>query len=204
MFRLGLRQEAWRPEHGEQGYLYSVRGVQLRMWSLGYLDRSDVTGELDYRTSQALLALQGWEGLARTGTVTGQVQVELFRGSRPKPTSHKAGHRLEIHRDRGVLLLLDGNDVVRAVHTSTGAGGATPSGSYRVYRKGSLVVGPVPGLDAVRRVLRGRDRDARVPGRSLVSGLARLRPASRRRGGARLLVRRRRDSRPGLLKRAEP
>ena len=137
MFRLGLRQEAWRPEHGEQGYLYSVRGVQLRMWSLGYLDRSDVTGELDYRTSQALLALQGWEGLARTGTVTGQVQVELFRGSRPKPTSHKAGHRLEIHRDRGVLLLLDGNDVVRAVHTSTGAGGATPSGSYRVYRKGS-------------------------------------------------------------------
>lgn len=135
MFRLGLRQESWRPEHGEQGYLYSVRGVQLRLWSLGYLDRADVTGEPDYRTSQALLALQGWEGLARTGTVTGQVQVELFRGSRPKPTSHRAGRRLEIHRDRGVLLMLDGNDVVRAVHTSTGAGGATPSGGYRVYRK---------------------------------------------------------------------
>ena len=135
MFRLGLRQESWRPEHGEQGYLYSLRGVQLRLWSLGYLDRADVTGEFDYRTSQALLALQGWEGLARTGTVTGQVQVELFRGSRPKPTSHRAGRRLEIHRDRGVLLMLDGNEVVRAVHTSTGAGGATPSGGYRVYRK---------------------------------------------------------------------
>jgi L,D-transpeptidase catalytic domain/Putative peptidoglycan binding domain/Sporulation and spore germination len=134
-FRLGLRQEAWRPEHGEQDYLYSVRGVQLRLWTLGYLDRSDVTGELDYTTSQALLAFQGWEGLGRTGTVTGQVQVELFRGSRPRPTSHRTGRRVEIHRDRGVLLLLKGNEVERAVHTSTGAGGATPSGTYRVYRK---------------------------------------------------------------------
>ena len=135
VFRLGLRQEAWRPERGEQGYLYSTRGIQLRLWTLGYLDRSDVTGEPDYVTSQALLAFQGWEGLARTGTVTGQVQVELFRGTRPRPTSHRAGRRIEIHRDRGVLLLLDGNEVARAVHTSTGAGGATPSGRYRVYRK---------------------------------------------------------------------
>jgi lipoprotein-anchoring transpeptidase ErfK/SrfK len=31
--------------------------------------------------------------------------------------------------------MLDGNEVVRAVHTSTGAGGATPGGGYRVYRK---------------------------------------------------------------------
>jgi hypothetical protein len=135
VFRLGLRQEAWRPERGEQGYRYSVRGVQLRLWTLGYLDRSDVTGELDYVTLQALLAIQGWEGLARTGTVTGQVQVELFRGARPRPRSHRAGRRIEIHRDRGVLLLLNGNDVERAVHTSTGVGGATPSGRYRVYRK---------------------------------------------------------------------
>jgi hypothetical protein len=79
----------------------------------------------DYATSQALLALQGWEGLARTGTVTGQVQVELFRGARPRPRSHRAGRRIEIHRDRGALLLLNGNDVERAVHTSTGVGGAT-------------------------------------------------------------------------------
>ena len=42
---------------------------------------------------------------------------------------------MEIHRDLGVLLLLEGNRVVQAVHISTGAGGATPSGSYSVYRK---------------------------------------------------------------------
>jgi hypothetical protein len=135
VLRLGLRPDAWKPARGEQGYLYSVRGVQLRLWTLGYLDRSDVGGTLDYMTSQALLAFQGWEGLDRTGTVTGQTQVELFRGSRPRPTAHRAGRRLEIHRDRGVLLLLEGNEVLRAVHTSTGAGGATPAGTFRVYRK---------------------------------------------------------------------
>lgn len=134
-FRVGMRPEQWKPERGEQGYLYSVRGVQLRLWSVGYLDRSDVRGTLDYRTSQALLAFQGWEGLVRTGTVTGQTQVALFRAARPKPNAHRSGRRLEIHRDRGVLLMLDGNEVRRAIHTSTGAGGATPSGSFRVYRK---------------------------------------------------------------------
>jgi L,D-transpeptidase catalytic domain len=134
-FRLGMRPEAWRPERGERGYLYSVRGIQLRLWTLGYLDRSDVNGSLDYVTSQALLAFQGWEGLARTGSVTGPTQVELFRASRPKPTAHRRGSRIEIHRDRGVLLLLRGNELERAVHTSTGAGGMTPAGSFRVYRK---------------------------------------------------------------------
>ncbi|HXF98878.1 MAG TPA: L,D-transpeptidase family protein [Gaiellaceae bacterium] len=136
---LGLRAATprWRAERGERGYPYAVRGVQLRLSRLGYLDRRDVTGELDYRTSQALLAFQGWEGLARTGTVTGDVQVELLRAAAPRGRPGR-GRRVEIHRDRGVLLLLDGRRLVRAIHTSTGAGGATPAGTFRVYRKERL------------------------------------------------------------------
>ncbi len=136
--RLGMRPGAWRPERGEKGYLFSARGIQLRLWTLGFLDRSAVTGTLDYATSQALIAFQGWEGLARTGTVTGQSQVRLFGASRPVPSAHRSGRRIEIHRDRGVLLMLEGNDLIRAVHTSTGAYGATPSGAFRVYRKERL------------------------------------------------------------------
>jgi hypothetical protein len=132
---LGAPVEEWKPRPGEQGYPYSVRGVQLRLWTLGYLDRSDVSGDLDYVTSQALLAFQGWEALGRTGTVTGGTQVRLFRAERPRPATHRQGRRLEIHRDVGVLLMLNGNRVERVVHTSTGAGGATPSGGFRVYRK---------------------------------------------------------------------
>lgn len=133
--RLGVRPGPQRLHEGEGDYDYSVRGVQLRLWTLGFLDRADVTGSLDYRTSQALLALQGWEDLARTGTVTGQTQVALFKARPPRPLARAPGRRIEIHRDRGVLLVVERNEVRRAIHTSTGAGGATPSGDFRVYRK---------------------------------------------------------------------
>ncbi len=138
MLRIGVRPGTWREQTGEKGYVYSMRGIQLRMHQLGYLSRAQVTGTLDYSTSQALLAFQGWEDLARTGTVTGETQLALVRAHRPKPRSRAGGRHVEIHRDRGVLLLVEGGEVERAVHTSTGAGGATPSGTFRVYRKETL------------------------------------------------------------------
>ncbi len=135
VLRLGVRPGAWRAQEGEKGYPYSTRGVQLRLWQLGYLSRADVTGSLDYATSQSLLAFQGWAGLSRTGTLTGETQVALVDADRPEPRDRGAGRRIEIHRDLGVLLLVEDGVVFRAVHTSTGAGGGTPSGSFRIYRK---------------------------------------------------------------------
>jgi L,D-transpeptidase catalytic domain/Putative peptidoglycan binding domain/Sporulation and spore germination len=133
--RAGTWPAAWRAERGEKGYPWSIRGIQLRLVTLGYLDRSSVNGSLDYLTEEALIAFQGWEGLARTGTLTGETQVALFRASTPKPWTHRPGKHVEIHRDLGVLLLVDGNDVVRAIHTSTGIFGRTPAGTFHVYRK---------------------------------------------------------------------
>ena len=101
-----MRPETWRPSAARRDYRTASAAIQLRLWTLGYLDRSDVSGSLDYVTSQALLAFQGWEDLDRTGTVTGQTQVELFRARRPKPAAQRRGSRVEIHRDRGVLLML--------------------------------------------------------------------------------------------------
>jgi peptidoglycan hydrolase-like protein with peptidoglycan-binding domain len=135
MLRLGVRPGTWREQRGEKGYPYSVRGLQVRMLQLGYLSSAQVTGTLDYATSQALLAFQGWEGLARTGTFTGETQLALVDANRPRPRSRSTGRHVEILRDRGVLLLVERGEVERAVHTSTGAGGATPSGTFRVYRK---------------------------------------------------------------------
>ena len=132
---LGMRPGAPRFQEGEQGYAYSIRGLQLRLWTVGFLDRADVTGSLDYRTTQALLAFQGWEGLEKTGTVTGRTQVVLFKAKHPRPASRGPGRRVEIHRNRGVLLAIEDGAVVRAIHTSTGAGGITPAGDFRVYRK---------------------------------------------------------------------
>jgi hypothetical protein len=133
--RLGVRPGRWRAEPGEKNYAYAVRGVQLRLAALGYLDRSDVTGSDDYLTDQALLAFQGWEDLDRTGTVTGQTQLALFTATRPRPAARRPGKRLEIYRDRGVLLMVENGEVVRAVHASTGSLGRTPTGDFHVYVK---------------------------------------------------------------------
>lgn len=133
--RLGVRPGAWHAETGENDYSYVTRGVQLRLAELGYLDPRDVTGSADYLTEQALLAFQGWEDLDRTGTMTGQTQVALFRARAPRPVARRLGRRIEIHRDLGVLLMVEDGEVVRAVHTSTGAGGVTPVGDFRVYAK---------------------------------------------------------------------
>lgn len=133
--RLGVRPGSWRAAIGEKEYPYVVRGVQLRLSALGYLARADATGSLNYLTEQALLAFQGWEGLDRTGTVTGQTQVALFTAARPRPAARRPGKRVEISRDRGVLLLVEDGEVVRAVHTSTGSFGRTPVGDFKVYAK---------------------------------------------------------------------
>jgi lipoprotein-anchoring transpeptidase ErfK/SrfK len=133
--RLGVRPGRWRAETGEKSYAYVVRGVQLRLTALGYLDRAEVTGSDDYLTDQALLAFQGWEDLDRTGTVTGQTQLALFTATRPKPAARRPGRRLEIYRDPGVLLMVEDGEVVRAIHTSTGSFGRTPTGDFHVYVK---------------------------------------------------------------------
>ena len=133
--RLGVRPGAWRAETGENDYPYVTRGIRSRLAALGYLDRRDIAAEDDYLTEQALLAFQGWEDLDRTGTVTGQTQVALFRATRPEPAARRTGRRIEIYRDLGVLLMAEDGEVVRAVHTSTGTGGITPVGDFKVYAK---------------------------------------------------------------------
>jgi lipoprotein-anchoring transpeptidase ErfK/SrfK len=141
--RLGVRPGRWSAEAGENAYPYVVRGVQRRLVALGYLEAAEVMGSLDYLTEQALMAFQGWEDLDRTGTVTGQTQVELFKASRPRPAARRTGRRIEIYRDRGVLLMAENGEVVRAVHTSTGSLGRTPAGDFNVYVK-SLYSWSVP------------------------------------------------------------
>lgn len=133
--RLGVRPGAWRGATGEKDYPYVERGIRLRLAQLGFLDRRDVGDADGYLTEQALLAFQGWENLERTGTVTGQTQLALFTATRPRPASRREGRHVEIYRDRGVLLMVEDGAVLRAIHTSTGVGGITPVGEFRVYAK---------------------------------------------------------------------
>jgi hypothetical protein len=116
------------------------RTVQSRLAALAYLPADAVNGSYDYRTQQAVLAFQSWEGLARDGVVGPMTLARLQTAGTPVPLSTAKGRHIEIYRAKGVVLLLNGAKVMRAIHTSTGVGGddpdlGTPPGHYAIYRK---------------------------------------------------------------------
>lgn len=88
----------------------------------------------DERTWHAVVALQGWRGLPRTGVVDRRTWKALRTAQVPAPWA-RIRRGVLIDTARQVLLLVDGGRTVRAIHVSTGAYGRTPRGRYSVYRK---------------------------------------------------------------------
>jgi hypothetical protein len=117
-----------------------VASVQAALIRLTYLPADAASGTFDYRTQQAVLAFQSWEGLGRDGIVGPQTAARLQTAAVPRPQARGGGRRVEIHRAQGVVLLIDQGKTVRAIHTSTGQGGddpdlGTPPGAFAIYRK---------------------------------------------------------------------
>ena len=117
--------------------LPTMAGVQRRLIQLKYLPSGAVTGKADYRTSQALLAFQAWNGLSRDGVAGVLTRKRLSTASAPTPRHQSGGgHYVEVYRSLGVALCVDGGTLVRAVHCSTGRPGLeTTPGVWTVYLK---------------------------------------------------------------------
>lgn len=113
------------------------RGVQERLASLGYLPTKASTGRWDARTSQAVLAFQGWEGLNGDAVVGPETLAALENAASPKAArAAVSGHRVEVYRQKGVTLLVERSKVVRVLHSSSGSGRhSTPTGSFSIFRK---------------------------------------------------------------------
>lgn len=116
--------------------LAGTRAVQQRLAELGFLPAEAIDGLAGYRTQQAVMAFQAWHGLQRDGVAGPVTKQRLVKAGRPQPRGGGPARRIEVHRAKGVALLVDGGRVVRAIHVSTGGPGTeTPSGRYRVFRK---------------------------------------------------------------------
>jgi lipoprotein-anchoring transpeptidase ErfK/SrfK len=114
----------------------STKDVQKRLAQLTYLPPSAVDGEAGYRTQQAVMAFQAWEGLDRDGVVGPQTTAALNNASAPKPSNQGPSKRIEVYRSKGVALEIAHGKVRRAIHVSSGQPGLeTPAGSYEIFRK---------------------------------------------------------------------
>lgn len=110
--------------------------LQRKLAALGYLPESGVDGIAGYQTEQAVMAFQAWEGLERDGVAGPATKGELATAKRPKPRAKNPKRFLEVHLEKGVLLLVEDGRAKRAIHVSGGAPGYdTPTGRYRIFRK---------------------------------------------------------------------
>lgn len=122
----------------------AVRTLQSRLSALGYWLGS-VDGAFGHLTEQAVFAIQKASGVTRDGVVGPVTWAKVNVGVRP-PARSRTGHVVEIAKSRQLLLMVDNGRVRRIFNTSTGSGrryfsggawhlAATPSGSFRVYRR---------------------------------------------------------------------
>jgi len=122
-----------RPRGAESA---DTRSVQRRLARLRYLPKRAVDGLNGYRTQQAVIAFQSWEGLGRDGIVGPITRAALEDARRPKPRGSGDEKRIEVFREKGVALVVQHGRTKRAIHVSTGAPGtATPAGTFSVFRK---------------------------------------------------------------------
>jgi N-acetylmuramoyl-L-alanine amidase len=118
--------------YGDRGR--PVASLQRRLVTLGYLERGRVDGIFGEETSDAVVALQGWEQIHRDGVVGPQTRRALRHARAPQPWL-RLRRALEIDLARQVLLVVENGVVQRAVHVSTGALFPTPQGRFAVVRR---------------------------------------------------------------------
>jgi lipoprotein-anchoring transpeptidase ErfK/SrfK len=123
---------------GSRGTAVRVLERQLDARQFAIRNRNKKYG-LD--TAQAVIAFQKVHGRSRTGRVGPSFWRLLARSGTPKARVRRGNH-IEISKTKQVLYEVRKGKVVNVLHTSTGATGNTPVGTWRVYSK-------VPGFNGV-------------------------------------------------------
>jgi N-acetylmuramoyl-L-alanine amidase len=126
----GSPTEPTRP--GEEGFMVTI--LQQRLYDLGYFLPA-VSGSYDAGTTNAVMAFQKLNGLARDG-VSGPDTVAALAGAAKVVPSQGMHPHLEVSLDRQVLIVVDGGGGAVAVNATTGAAAtATPPGTYGIFRQ---------------------------------------------------------------------
>lgn len=112
-----------------------VRLLESRLVELAYRLAGAEDGSYDFRTADAVVAFHKVQGMERTPVVTSSTWRRLAEPRRPQPRRTWRGFHVEVDQTRQVLYMVRDGDITDILHVSTGAGGATHDGTFRVYRK---------------------------------------------------------------------
>lgn len=110
--------------------LLEERLVELHYRLVGARD-----GRYDFRTADAIVAFHKVQRMDRTFVVEAATWRALADPAVPRPKHEGAGLHFEVDQTRQVLYTVEDGKVTNVLHVSTGAGGATRDGSFRVFRK---------------------------------------------------------------------
>jgi hypothetical protein len=118
---------------GDRGMFVGLlerRLVELHYRLAGARDRA-----FDLRTGDAVVAFHKVQGMERVFVVREATWRHLADPRTPRPRRDWNGFHFEVDQTRQVLYTVEDGEITNVLHVSTGAGGATRDGSFRVHRK---------------------------------------------------------------------
>jgi hypothetical protein len=122
-----------RLSEGDDGVF--VKLLEARLAELAYRLAAPNDGTYDFRTADAVVAFHKVQRMERS-FVAGPATWRRLADPRPARARHDwKGFHFEVDQTLQVLLTIEDGEVTNVLHVSTGAGGATHDGTYRVYRK---------------------------------------------------------------------
>jgi hypothetical protein len=112
-----------------------VQLLERRLVELHYRLAGAKDGKFDFRTADAVVAFHKVQRMARVFSVSAATWRALADPLVARARHTWRGFHFEVDQTRQVLMTVEDGEVTNILHVSTGAGGATRDGSFRVFRK---------------------------------------------------------------------
>jgi N-acetylmuramoyl-L-alanine amidase len=112
-----------------------VRLLEGRLVDLHYRLVGTKDGRYDLRTADAVVAFHKVQRMERSYAVDEATWRRLSNPIRPRARRAWLGFHFEVDQTRQVLYTVEDGDITNVLHVSTGAGGLTHDGAFRVRAK---------------------------------------------------------------------
>jgi L,D-transpeptidase catalytic domain len=112
-----------------------VKLLEARLLDLNYRLVAAKDGRYDLRTADAVVAFHKVQRMDRSFTVNESTWRRLADPIKPHARNDWSGFHFEVDQTKQVLYTVEDGDVTNVLHISTGAGGTTHDGRFRVWGK---------------------------------------------------------------------